>query len=387
MKNKKGNLKLNICSAVSLFLSLLVTGLVGISKFSRAGKYTTSSGATVTYGFKNSLFNYFRMWKPFLFQHWLAYVGCVIICIAVVALITLVIYAIVKKQKQAILPTIFFSLGLAYLPFLMIYAITMIEAAQMRMLVFGGVLLATGLLLFGMILSGLSVVRLIACFANSFENKLAGVKEEAKEEVKEEVKGLTEEQVREIVAAELAKHEEEKHVEEEKAVAKEEPVKEEKVEEAPVVAEEEVTEVEDEEVEEETSEVEGGDVAKAKAKRVPFEQKLAEADDELKEKFAELQKALIEQGFKERISIPGATYSLHRKRYAFITIVGKRIRLYVCTDPSVYAETTMPIEVPTAKKFEDLPTLLKIKSGLSFRRGLQLISDLASEKAKDEEAK
>ena len=380
MKNKKGNLKLNICSAVSLFLSLLVTGLVGISKFSRAGKYTTSSGATVTYGFKNSLFNYFRMWKPFLFQHWLAYVGCVIICIAVVALITLVIYAIVKKQKEAILPTIFFSLGLAYLPFLMIYAITMIEAAQMRMLVFGGILLATGLLFFGMILSGLSVVRLIASFTNSFENKLAGVKEEAKEEVKEEVKGLTEEQVREIVAAVLAKHEEEK------AVAKEEPVKEEKVEEAPAV-EEEVTEVEDEEVEEETTEVEGGDVTKAKAKRVPFEQKLAEADDELKEKFAELQKALLEQGFKERISIPGATYSLHRKRYAFITIVGKRIRLYVCTDPSVYAETTMPIEVPTAKKFEDLPTLLKIKSGLSFRRGLQLISDLASEKAKDEEEK
>ena len=380
MKNKKGNLKLNICSAVSLFLSLLVTGLVGISKFSRAGKYTTSSGATVTYGFKNSLFNYFRMWKPFLFQHWLAYVGCVIICIAVVALITLVIYAIVKKQKEAILPTIFFSLGLAYLPFLMIYAITMIEAAQMRMLVFGGILLATGLLFFGMILSGLSVVRLIASFTNSFENKLAGVKEEAKEEVKEEVKGLTEEQVREIVAAVLAKHEEEK------AVAKEEPVKEEKVEEAPAV-EEEVTEVEDEEVEEETTEVEGGDVTKAKAKRVPFEQKLAEADDELKEKFAELQKALLEQGFKERISIPGATYSLHRKRYAFITIVGKRIRLYVCTDPSVYAETTMPIEVPSAKKFEDLPTLLKIKSGLSFRRGLQLISDLASEKAKDEEEK
>ena len=59
-----------------------------------------------------------------------------------------------------------------------------------------------------------------------------------------------------------------------------------------------------------------------------------------------------------------------------MTIVGKHIRVYIGLDPKDYAESTIPVEEATAKKYEDLPCLLRVKSDLSYRRAKKLVDDL-----------
>ena len=59
-----------------------------------------------------------------------------------------------------------------------------------------------------------------------------------------------------------------------------------------------------------------------------------------------------------------------------MTIVGKHIRVYLNLDPNDYADSTIPVEPATAKKYEDLPCLLRVKSDLSYRRAKKLVDDL-----------
>ena len=60
----------------------------------------------------------------------------------------------------------------------------------------------------------------------------------------------------------------------------------------------------------------------------------------------------------------------------FVTIVGKHIRVYLGLDPNDYADSTIPVEAAQAKKYEDLPCLLRVKSDLSYRRAKKLVDDL-----------
>ena len=59
-----------------------------------------------------------------------------------------------------------------------------------------------------------------------------------------------------------------------------------------------------------------------------------------------------------------------------MTIVGKHIRVYLNLDPANYADSTIPVEKAEAKKYEDLPCLLRVKSDLSYRRAKKLVDDL-----------
>ena len=59
-----------------------------------------------------------------------------------------------------------------------------------------------------------------------------------------------------------------------------------------------------------------------------------------------------------------------------MTIVGKHIRVYLNLDPANYADSAIPVEKAEAKKYEDLPCLLRVKSDLSYRRAKKLVDDL-----------
>ena len=115
-------------------------------------------------------------------------------------------------------------------------------------------------------------------------------------------------------------------------------------------------------------------------KRVPFEEKLASADEDLRKKYQELRNYILSYGVKSRVSIPGDTFSAHRERYVFLTIAGKHIKAYFALDPVSYESTKLPIEKVDSKKFEDLPACMKVKSDLSFRRALKLIDDVMAAK-------
>ena len=114
--------------------------------------------------------------------------------------------------------------------------------------------------------------------------------------------------------------------------------------------------------------------------KVPFEEKLANAEKDLVEKYEGLRDYIMSYGIKNRVSIPGDTFSAHRERYVFITITGKKLKVNYALDPKDYENGTIPVETNNSKKFEDLPLTFKLRSDLSYRRALKLVDDVMAKK-------
>ena len=397
-----------------LFVSLLLTGIVGVTDLINGGS-AELYGHTFNYGFANSLTNYWLLWRPGLLHHELAYVSQVLFFVAITLTITLIVMSIVKKKFIFIAPALVMGAAIAYLPFLLILAVPMAQLGVLRaaaMALLSGI---TGLVLFAIYFEILATKNMLKDSMKLLD-KAAG--EEPKEEPKEEqpaVAGLSEEQVREIVEQYLKEHVDELHVpgepivvvsdeepeeveepedeeeqpaeepkEEEPAPeepAPEEPAEEPAPEEQPEEAEEEADDEEEEEEDEgeeqpEDSNAPVGLNIKGKRRRASFETRLKNSEFDLRHKYYDLRDYIKWYGLRNRISIPGDTFSDKRQRYVFVTIVGKHIRVYLGLDPNDYADSTIPVEPATAKKYEDFPCLLRVKSDLSYRRAKKLVDDL-----------
>ncbi len=416
MENKKV-LRPTLIGFVLLLLALIITGAFGVSNLMDGG-VGTLYGHQFTYGLRASIGYFFQLWRPSHFMHETSFIGLVLVLVAITTTITLIIMSILKKKYIFIIPALLLGATISYLPFILILVIPMVQLGVMRaipQLFMGGV---TGLTLFAMYFEFLAVKKL---FIESMQllDKAAG--EQPKEEPKEEQlaeeqapAGLSEEQVREIVEQYMKEHVDELHVpgepvfvvepedeEEEEPVEEpedepeeEQPVEEEPQEEpqpepAPEEPEEqpEEEEAEDEEEEEDEEEGEGeegpaddnapaGLNIKGKRRRASFETRLKNSEFDLRHKYYDLRDYIKWYGLRNRISIPGDTFSYKRQRYVFITIVGKHIRVYLNLDPNDYADSTIPVEPALAKKYEDLPCLLRVKSDLSYRRAKKLVDDV-----------
>ncbi len=211
------------------------------------------------------------------------------------------------------------------------------------------------------------------------------VKEEPVQEEAVEEQPAEEEKVEEPV--EEAKAEEPVVEEKEEEPVEEQPAEEEPVQEEPAEepAEEEADEGSDDDAEEADEGEEGEEGAEGdedpfskfnKRRRSSFESKLKKAEPELRQKYYELRDYIKSYGIKNRISIPGDTFSAHRERYVFLAFQGKHIKAYFALDPDAYAGSTIPVRKVEAKKFEDIPTLFKIQSDLSLKRAKKLVDDV-----------
>lgn len=186
-------------------------------------------------------------------------------------------------------------------------------------------------------------------------------------------------------AAPVEEKEEEKE-EEQPAVVKAEPAPEPEKEEEPV--EEPVEEAVEEPVEEPApadddapeadGDADGGDAERKK--RVPFAERLENADPDLKAKYDELSDYIRSYGIKNRVSIPGDTFSAHRERYVFLTITGKHIKAYFALDPASYYGSPIPVNESSSKKYDDLKVVLRVKSDLSLKRAKKLVDDVMAAK-------
>ena len=394
-----------------LLLSLIITGIVGVTDLINGGS-AELYGHTFNYGFMNAINNYWLIWRPGLLHHEIAYVGQVLFFVAITLTITLIVMSIVKKKFIFIVPALVMGAAIAYLPFILILAVPMAQLGVLRaaaMALLSGV---TGLTIFAIYFEILATKQMLKDSMKLLD-KAAG--EEPKEEKPAEqvVAGLSEEQVREIVEQYLKEHVEELHVPGEPVVVVsdeepeeveepedepeeqpaeepvEEPVEEPKEEEQPAEepaeepVEEEEADEDEEEDEEEGDEEQPADSnlpaglnIKGKRRRASFETRLKNSEFDLRHKYYDLRDYIKWYGLRNRISIPGDTFSYKRQRYVFVTIVGKHIRVYLGLDPNDYADSTIPVEPATAKKYEDLPCLLRVKSDLSYRRAKKLVDDL-----------
>ena len=389
MENKKV-LRSAFIGFALLLVSLVLTGVCGVTDLINGG-VGELYGAQFKYGFANSLNNFWLIWRPGLLRHEVAYIGQVLFFVAITLTLTLIIMSIAKKKPVCILPALFLGAGIAYLPFILILVVPMAQLGVLRaaaMALLSGV---TGLVLFSIYFEILACKGLLQD-AMKLLDKAGGVEEKPQEQPQQQVvEGLSEEEVKAIVEKYLQEHVEELHPRLEIEQPVEQPVEEEPAEEpkeeepAPVeepVEEEPEEEVEDEEEEEESDEAPADDnspvgpASRGKRRRASFETRLKNSEFDLRHKYYDLRDYIKWYGLRNRISIPGDTFSYKRQRYVFVTIVGKHIRVYLGLDPNDYADSTIPVEAAQAKKYEDLPCLLRVKSDLSYRRAKKLVDDL-----------
>ena len=372
--NKKKVIRSSLIGFVLLLLALVITGLVGISDLIHSGSDYLYWNKFY-YGFANSLTNYWLIWKPGLLQHETAYIGQVILFVAIFLTLGLIVMSLAKKKPLYIIPALLLGASIAFLPFLLILVIPMIQLGKMggtAMAILSGV---TGIVLFAIFFEVLAVKEML-------KESLALLNKAGGEEKKEAAEGgLSEEEVRKIVEQYLEQHVEEKHSEEEEKPAPapapapvKEPEPEPEPEEEPEEEEEEEAEEEQEQPADDNSPV--GLAIKGKRRRASFETRLKNSEFDIRHKYYDLRDYIKWYGLRNRISIPGDTFSYKRQRYVFVTIVGKHIRVYFNLDPANYADSTIPVEKAEAKKYEDLPCLLRVKSDLSYRRAKKLVDDL-----------
>lgn len=479
MDNNKKAFRSNIISLVLLLVSIAATIYLSVSNYIPAGTGTLD-GRSFDYGFAATINYYFNIWRPVLFPLGLAFVALVIILIAIVLTLILVVAALVKKKPVLAISALLLGASIAYIPFILMLVVPMIEMQVLRILPFNLMAGIFGLTLFSIYFAYAPVSPLIKCMTNGIK-KFAGAQKKCNQD-KPVPAGpeLSEEVVREIFQELLAAHLNEKHTEApaeepvvaqaetqldesvevpvvetpveipaditagiptdmpigkiliiekriqgvtaggipyEKIIVVEKPVEqqpavekplEKKLVEQPQVAVQPVEPLPVEErwvmekpVEQPAVEMKLAEKVakeeekipeeniiplpqtldnlsvKGKKRRPSFETLLKNSDFDVRHKYYDLRDYIKWYGLSNRLSIPGDTFSLNRQRYAFITIVGKHIRLYLSLDPAAYAETKIPVEKVEGKKYEEVPCLIRIKSDLSYRRAKKLIDDLA----------
>ena len=189
-----------------------------------------------------------------------------------------------------------------------------------------------------------------------------------------------EEKVEEACVCEKCEEElaEEEPVQEEVEVV-EEPIEEQPVEEEPIpeVVPNEVVEepVPERPVEEPAPEAEPKE--KKPIIRIPFTERMINADDEMKKNYNELKNEILSYGVNSRVSNSGDTFRLHCKTYVKITIAGLSLKIYFALDPEQYKDSTLPVQNAGHKGiYAEIPLVFKVRSSLSMRRCKQLIQDV-----------
>lgn len=399
-KKKMGPVMTTVIASVLLFLACIIVGVGGLADWIPAG------GGKLPYGLLASIAIYGNAFIGDFSSKW-SFGVLLVDAVVLVLFIVCTVKLIRKKQPKLIYCAFAASLGIAYLPFLGILAYRLMatghaEVGAMWIIVISFLLDLAGILL--MVIASLAAIKakkeaeaepVVREEALSEDQIRVIVREEIEnyEAAKPAVKTLTKEDVNKIaedvsnkvaktVADETVAKALEKHVEDFHAQKEETPVVEEAAEEP--VAEEPA----EEETEAEAPEGENDPFAALRNKRrASFETRLKNADFDLRHKYYDLRDHIKSYGLSNRLSIPGDSFSAHRKRYVFITINGKHLKVYFATNPDDYKDTPIPVERTETKKYEDLPLQFKVRSDLSFRRAVKIVDDMLTKEGYTREDK
>ena len=399
-KKKMGPVMTTVIASVLLLLACIIVGVGALAN------WIPSGGGKLPYGLLSSIAIYGNAFIGDFSSKW-SFGVLLVDAVVLVLFIVCTVKLIRKKQPKLIYCAFAASLGIAYLPFLGILAYRLMatghaEVGAMWIIVISFLLDLAGILL--MVIASLAAIKakkeaeaelVVHEEALSEDQIRVIVREEIEnyEAAKPVVKTLTKEDVNKIaedvsnkvaktVADETVAKALEKHVEDFHAQKEEAPVVEEAVEEP--VAEEPA----EEEIEAEAPKGENDPFAALRNKRrASFETRLKNADFDLRHKYYDLRDHIKSYGLSNRLSIPGDSFSAHRKRYVFITINGKHLKVYFAANPDDYKDTPIPVERTETKKYEDLPLQFKVRSDLSFRRAVKIVDDMLTKEGYTREDK
>ena len=376
-KEKKAAILLTVFGFLFLLGALLITGFLGISDR--------------LHGLLATIETYFKVWMPSEVASPLTYYCLLIFFFDICLCIAFIVMMLVKRRGYLFVTILGFGAAVAYIPFILLLTIPQVSEGSLGRMALYLLIAVTLMTAFSIVLFFLPLkvlwnagVGVIKSMGGKEEQPAEEPREEAKEEPAPVEAGLSEEEVRAIVNEGIEAHKEELHKEGAVVAPVAEEAEEEPAEEPAEEPEEEEEEAEVDEDGDEIEEVEevqaDGTVLKIKRKkRVPFETRLRKSVFDLRHKYYDLRDYIKWYGVKNRISIPGDTFSLKRKKYAFITIVGKHIKLYAAIDPAKYEDSPVPVERATAKRYEEVPCVLRVKSDLSYRRAKAIIDDVMAE--------
>ena len=399
-KKKMGPVMTTVIASVLLLLACIIVGVGALAN------WIPSGGGKLPYGLLASIAIYGNAFIGDFSSKW-SFGVLLVDAVVLVLFIVCTVKLIRKKQPKLIYCAFAASLGIAYLPFLGILAYRLMatghaEVGAMWIIVISFLLDLAGILL--MVIASLAAIKakkeaeaelVVHEEALSEDQIRVIVREEIEnyEAAKPVVKTLTKEDVNKIaedvsnkvaktVADETVAKALEKHVEDFHAQKEEAPVVEEAVEEP--IAEEPA----EEEIEAEAPKGQNDPFAALRNKRrASFETRLKNADFDLRHKYYDLRDHIKSYGLSNRLSIPGDSFSAHRKRYVFITINGKHLKVYFAANPDDYKDTPIPVERTETKKYEDLPLQFKVRSDLSFRRAVKIVDDMLTKEGYTREDK
>lgn len=395
MKLKKSIwLQTTIVGGILVFLSAFCIGLGGVADWIPGGK---NNG--IRFGLKAAIDEYSAVWAGHS-NGKCALIMAACIILAVMFAILCSIFLAKNKKYFGFIGMVVDILAILFFPFTVILANQLINAKAMTPAPMWIILIAILALFVGQFEATVGLLLApahgVADAQEETEEKPAEeekpvfdeetARHVADEEIKKalaaresnEIKPLSEEEIKKIVEEAIAAHVEELHTE----YVEEETPAEEPKEEEPAAEETEENGEEDESEEDPFGKL-------RTKKRASFETRLKKSDADLRHKYYDLRDYIKSYGASNRISIPGDTFSAHRERLVFLTITGKHMKAYFALDPKDYEKSPIPVEGVDTKKFQDVPTCLRIKSDLSFRRAQKLVDDLMAKKGlvKKEEAK
>ncbi len=118
-----------------------------------------------------------------------------------------------------------------------------------------------------------------------------------------------------------------------------------------------------------------------------FIEKFQAADEDLRKKYLKLRKILLsskEKRLESRITRYFDTYRWHNRIVARITIQGKTIKLFLALDPKDYEGKRISISNESSKLiYHAVPTLIRVRTDLSYKNAKKLISDLLGKREND----
>ena len=121
-----------------------------------------------------------------------------------------------------------------------------------------------------------------------------------------------------------------------------------------------------------------------------FTANLIQSDDGVKDYYGQLKNHILSyKGVKSRISWKFDSYNRGRDQLFKMKLRGKTVLIYCAIDPSELDKSKYHHEAKDNKLFADVPTLLKVKSGLGLRKAKEVVDMVMAkfEIEKDEKAK
>ena len=112
-------------------------------------------------------------------------------------------------------------------------------------------------------------------------------------------------------------------------------------------------------------------------KRESFQSRIDSIDEETKKYYNELvEKLLTYKKLKARVSLRCISFRQGRKLMAKISLGGKTLKLYLAIDPEkveLQEGKYHPRDLSDTKAYEEVPTMLPIRSELAVRKAGQVI--------------